>query len=36
MLPKLDKQLDEFVDSSINNFVKWDLLVFFHQNSNWR
>lgn len=32
MLPRLDKQLDQFVDASINNFVKWDLLVFFHQN----
>ncbi|RJQ55583.1 MAG: hypothetical protein C4521_02310 [Actinobacteria bacterium] len=32
MLPKLNQELDEFVYQQINNFIKWDLLVFFHQN----
>lgn len=32
MLPRLNEELDAFVDNHINNFVKWDLVVFFHQN----
>ncbi len=32
MLPKLNQELDLFVDNYINNFIKWDLLVFFYQN----
>ena len=32
MLPELNQELDEFVDGHVNNFIKWDLIVFFHQN----
>lgn len=32
MPPHLEQRLDEFVDAHVNSFIKWDLLVFFHEN----
>lgn len=32
MLPKLDERLDEFISTDLDDFIKWDLVVFFHQH----
>lgn len=32
MLPKLNPELDAFVDKHINTFTKWDLVVLFHHH----
>lgn len=32
MIPQLDIKLEKFIEKHVNSFIKWDLLVFFHEN----
>ena len=32
ILMRLDKKVDDFIDKSINNFVKWEILRFLHKH----
>lgn len=32
MLPELNPDLNDFITKHIDNFVKWDLVAYFHQN----
>lgn len=32
MIPQIDVELERFIEKYVNSFIKWDLLVFFHEN----